>query len=299
MQSVLRLILRGALRLLFKNVMNQPVPERLQRRWMRAVTASTFSARGTTRTAGHWGVPGQWVSSGAAAPQHAVLYLHGGGYTVGSPGTHASLTSHLARAANCDVLVPDYRLAPEHPYPAALDDAVMAYRALLERFPPERLVLAGDSAGGGLALCTTLALRRQGLPLPAALVLISPWVDLSLSGPSVVTLGARDPMLSKTWLQRAGDAYRGSIDDADPRVSPLFDALDGLPPMLIQVGGDEILLDDSRRLAARAQAIGVPVTLEIEDGYWHDFQVHAGVLRAADAALGRIAAFMRQHWHLC
>ena len=296
MQEFLRGTLRGALRLLFKGVIGLPIPESIQRIWMEMVTATTLAARGAQRERGTWGVTGELVCQRGEDAPRAILYLHGGGYTLGSPNTHKSLSTHLAITARCKVLVPDYRLAPEYPYPAALEDAVSAYRALLELFPAGQLAIGGDSAGGGLALCTTLALREVGLPLPAALLLISPWTDMTLSGETVNTLDKVDPMLGRVWLSRAAEAYRGSVAPADPRLSPLFANLAGLPPMLIQVGGDEILLDDSRRLAERAKAIGVDVTLEVEAGYWHDFQVHAGVLDASDAAIARIAGFLDRSW---
>lgn len=298
MQNVLRSVLRGALRALFKNLMGQPLPVRLQRAWLGVLSTTTLTAAATRRERGHWGVPGEWLRHRDSDPRHVVLYLHGGGYTVGSAATHKSITSQLAARARCQVLVPEYRLAPEHPYPAALDDALAAYRSLLDRFDPSCIAVTGDSAGGGLALSTVLALRRAGLPSPASLILLSPWADLSLSGDSMDTRDAVDPMLGRTWLQRAGDAYRGTLDATDARVSPLFDQLDGLPPLLIQVGSDEVLLSDSQRLAQRVAALGREVHLQVEDGYWHDFQLYAGVLHAADAALERVAGFLRRHWDL-
>lgn len=296
MQGLLRRLLRGSLRWLFKGVIGKPIPERVQRAWMGIVSSTTLRASGTTTENGHWGVPGAWVRHRDSDDGRVILYLHGGGYTLGSPETHKALSSHLAAAARCNVLVPDYRLAPEHPYPAAPDDAVAAYRALLDRFRPGSIALAGDSAGGGLALCTALALRDLGMPRPAALVLISPWTDLSLSGDSIDGLDAIDPMLGRAWLQRAAEAYRGDLSASDARVSPLNALLDGLPPMLIQVGSDEILLSDSQRLVEKARSVGLDVRLEVEAGYWHDFQIHAGVLDASDAAIRRIANFLRQNW---
>lgn len=296
MQDLLRGVLRASLRLLFKSVIGRPVPERLQRAWMLVVTSVTLRASGTTSERGHWGVPGVWVRHRESDDRRIVLYLHGGGYTLGSPKTHQALTSHLAAAARCQVLVPDYRLAPEHPYPAALDDAVAAYRSLLDRYLPGSIALAGDSAGGGLALCAAVALRDAGLPMPASLILLSPWTDVSLSGSTIDTLDPVDPMLGRAWLQRAGDAYRGDLSASDSRISPLNATLDGLPPMLVQVGSDEILLDDSRRLVAKAHAVGLRAQLEVEEGYWHDFQVHAGMLDASDAAIRRIAGFLQETW---
>jgi len=296
MQVFLRDLLRASLRLLFKGVIGRPIPERIQRAWMAVVTLATLRASGTTSEQGHWGIPGAWVRHRESDDRRIVLYLHGGGYTLGSPKTHRALTSHLAATARCQVLVPDYRLAPEHPYPAALEDALAAYRALLDRYLPGSIALAGDSAGGGLALCTAVALRDAGVPMPAALVLLSPWTDMSLSGSTIDSLDAVDPMLGRAWLQRAGDAYRGNLAPTDPRVSPLNATFDGLPPMLVQVGSDEILLNDSQRLVEKAHAAGLRARLEVEAGYWHDFQVHAGVLDASDAAIRRIAGFLQETW---
>lgn len=294
MQDFLRNTLRLALRLLFKGVIGRPYRESLQRAWMRVVTSSTLGAPGTRKEHGTWGVPGLWVQHRDSDARRVMLYLHGGGYTLGSPQTHQGLASHLAAATRGHVVLPDYRLAPEHPYPAALEDAVAAYRALLDRFKPAHIVLGGDSAGGGLALCTAIALREAKLPMPAALLLISPWTDMSLSGDTITSKADVDPMLSRQWLLRAAEAYRGGLPVSDSRLSPLNALLDGLPPMLIQVGSDEMLLSDSQRLAARARAVGVDVRLQIEDGLWHDFQVHAGVLDAADAAIRRISDFVNE-----
>lgn len=293
MQDFLRSTLRGALRLLFKGVIGRAIPERVQRTWLRVVTGTTLSASGTQSERGVWGVRGLWLRHRDGDDRRVILYLHGGGYTLGSPDTHKGLASHLAASTRSSVLVPDYRLAPEHPYPAALEDAVAAYRALLDRHKPGDIAICGDSAGGGLALCTAIALRDAGLPLPSALLLISPWTDMTLSGETITSRAEIDPMLTLGWLQRAAEAYRGGLPLSDPRLSPLYAVLDGLPPMLIQVGSDEMLLSDSQRLQERARAVGVEVDLQIEDGLWHDFQVHAGVLKASDAAIQRIADFLR------
>lgn len=294
MQDFLRNTLRGALRLLFKSVIGNITSERVQRAWMRLVTSSTLSASGAQSERGVWGVPGLWLRHRDGDDRRVILYLHGGGYTLGSPDTHKGLASHLAAYTRASVLMPDYRLAPEHPYPAALDDAVAAYRALLDRYPPAHIVIGGDSAGGGLALCAAIALRDAGLPLPSALLLISPWTDLTLSGESITSKTQIDPMLARGWLERAAAAYRGSLALVDARLSPLNAVLDGLPPMLIQVGSDEILLSDSQRLEQRARAAGLDVRLQIEPGLWHDFQVHAGVLKASDAAIQRMADFLHE-----
>lgn len=296
MQDFLRRLLRVALRVLFKGVIGRPIPERFQRIWMTGVAAATLRAKDTRIERGTFGVAGEWVRHRHGLDGPVLLYLHGGGYTLGSPMTHRALTSHVAAAARCQVLVPDYRLAPEHPYPAALQDALSAYRFLLERYAPERIAIGGDSAGGNLALCAALAIRDAAMPMPRALVLLSPWTDMSLSGETIDALDGIDPLLGRSWLLRARDAYRGDLPVTDPRVSPLNASLEGLPPMLVQVGSDEILLSDSRRIVEKARKSGIDARLEVEPGLWHDFQIHAGVLRAADAAIGRIADFLRARW---
>lgn len=296
MQAILHAILRGALRLLFRGVIGLDLPERFQRTWMKLVTKTTLKASGTSSKCGTFGMPGAWIKHRDGDPRRVLLYLHGGGYTLGSHVTHKAITSHLAAATRACVLATDYRLAPEHPYPAGLNDVLAAYRYLLDRFDPQHIAIGGDSAGGGLTLCTALALREANLPQPAALILISPWTDLSLSGDTVRSMAQVDPVLSLDWGQRAARAYRGTLAATDPRVSPLFADLAGLPPMLIQVGSDEILLSDSQRLAERARAAGVDVRLEVEDGLWHDFQLHAGLLRASDAAIQRVADFLNLAW---
>jgi len=226
-----------------------------------------------------------------------LLYLHGGAYCVGSWGVYEGLITHLAVAAGAAVYAPNYRLAPEHPHPAALDDALEAYRWLLGRgLSPNRIALAGDSAGGGLALATAIALRDSGLPAPASLVLISPWVDLRCDSPSMTNKARIDPLLRPSWSRACASMYLGQRDPNDPACSPLFATHQGLPPILIQVGSDEITLDDSTRLADRCNQAGVDVTLQKFEGLWHEFQIHAGMLEAADEAVAEIADFLHAHW---
>lgn len=223
-----------------------------------------------------------------------ILYLHGGAYLGGSPRTHRGMLARLARAAGCRVLALDYRLAPEHPYPAPLEDAVAAYRALLAKgTKPEQIVIAGDSAGGNLALVTAIALREAGLPLPAKLVLLSPWTDMTSSSGSYTSRVQRERILDVAAIQRAATTFADGRKLADPRLSPLFADLAGLPPMLIQVGDDEVLLEDSTRLADAAHAAGVSVTLQVWPGMWHVWQVLAGWMPEADRAVAGIAGFVR------
>ncbi|MFF4340096.1 alpha/beta hydrolase [Kitasatospora sp. NPDC001540] len=240
------------------------------------------------------GRPALELEPADAADDHGrLLYLHGGGYLVGSPDTHAGLIGELARRAGLRAISPDYRLAPEHPFPAAVDDGLAAYRELLESgTDPRSLVLAGDSAGGGLVLATLLAARDAGLPLPAAAVLFSPWTDLTLSGASYRSRKEADPIFTEDDIRAYADHYLGARDRTNPLASPLFADLTGLPPLLLQVGANELLLDDAVRLAARAAEQDVAVTLEVESGLPHVFQHQFGRLDEADAALERAARFL-------
>lgn len=223
-----------------------------------------------------------------------ILYLHGGAYLGGSPRSHRGLLAHLAQAAGCRVVAIDYRLAPEHPYPAALEDAVAAYRALLaQNIRPADIIIGGDSAGGNLALATALALREAGDPLPAKLLLLSPWTDLTASGSSFTGRAQRERILQGPALNAAARAFAGERDLHDPRISPLFAELRGLPPMLIQVGEDEMLLDDATRLADAASRVSVRVTLQVWPGMWHVWQVLAGWMPEANRAVKQMADFVR------
>jgi monoterpene epsilon-lactone hydrolase len=222
-----------------------------------------------------------------------VLYLHGGAYVIGSATSHEHLIAAICRASKARGLAIDYRLAPESPFPAGLEDAVRAVKHLYdEGVAPEELVLAGDSAGAGLCLATMLALRDEGSPLPAAAVLLSPWTDLSFSGRTHTSQARQDPYLCLDHLQPAADAYRASEPVSHPQVSPLFADLKGLPPLLIQVGTREILLDDARRLAERAEAAGVEVTLDVREDMVHVWQYFTPLLPEARQAIAEIGAFI-------
>ena len=289
--AVLRTALRATLLPTFRS--GRPIPE--QRRRLALVTRLTLPARGVDFTAATCGgVPGEFAQiRGLAGTRDTILYLHGGAYCVGSPATHRAITSHIARRTAARVFVADYRLAPEHPFPAALDDAVAAYRSLsLDGVSPQRIAIIGDSAGGGLALATALRLRELGDPLPAALVLFSPWVDLGDPDRGVEPAG--EAMLSRAWTAECARLYLDGRDSGDPLASPINGDLRGMPPTLVQVGQDELLLADSRRLHSALAVAGVPVELQEYPRRWHVFQVNAGVLADADRALESVAGFLRE-----
>jgi acetyl esterase/lipase len=246
------------------------------------------------------GVPSEWVRPGTpVATDSCVLYLHGGGYVIGSVNTHRGLASHLAARTGLAVLVVDYRLGPEHPFPAALDDALAAYEWVLgQGFAADHVVIAGDSAGGGLTLATLLALRDRNRPLPAAAVPISPWTDLTLSGDSMDGLDAQDPMVRRPGLQRMADWYLGDHDATDPLASPVFADPRGLPPLLIHVGAVETLLDDATRFAEHARAAGVDVTLEVWPEMIHVWHAFGPMIPESEAGVARVAEFVAQHLNL-
>ncbi|MFD9789516.1 alpha/beta hydrolase [Streptomyces sp. NPDC059070] len=225
-----------------------------------------------------------------------ILYFHGGGFVFGSPETALSLTGHLVARTGLQSYSLDYRLAPEHPFPAALDDTLSAYRNLLDSgTDPSTIAFAGDSAGGGLTITTCLAARDAGLPLPAAVVAFSPGLDATRTGESMHTKEGIDPIFTRAALERTGAMYLAGADPHQPLLSPAVLAdLTGFPPLLIQAGTNEILLDDSTRLATRARAAGVDVILDITADVPHVFQSFAGILDEADEALDRAALFLSQ-----
>ncbi len=240
------------------------------------------------------GVPAQTFLVPGADLDRVILYFHGGGYVMGSAETHAYLMQNLARAGRSVVVGIDYRLAPEHAFPAALDDARAAYRALLEQHPAERIAVAGDSAGGGLTLALLLALRDAQEALPAAAAVLSPWTDLAATGDSVRTRAASDPMVRAEGLARMASAYLAGADAKTPLASPLYGDLSGLPPLLVLVGGREILYDDAIRLSARAAAAGVAVKTIDEPELFHVWPAFAPILPEGQAAVETIARFLRE-----
>lgn len=241
------------------------------------------------------GVPAEWITAPGVKKNCALLHLHGGGYYTGSIDTTRDLVSRLGRAAGMRGLAIDYRLAPEHPYPAAVEDATCAYRWLLaEGFNPANVVLSGDSSGGGLALATLINLRDAGDPLPGAAVCLSPWTDLALTGNSIKTKAKVDPINKLSYMKNSSRLYAGEHDLKTPLISPLYAALHGLPPLLIHVGTDETFLDDSTRFAERAGAAGVEVTLKIWQDMFHIFHMNAKFLPEARQAIKEIGEFIQQ-----
>jgi epsilon-lactone hydrolase len=255
---------------------------------------ATAPPEGVTFTPGTvGGVPGVWVEPDGADLGRTILYLHGGGYVVGSSETHSKMVGHLAKAAGVRAFVADYRLAPEHPHPAALDDALAAYRALLaDGTDPNRLVVAGDSAGGGLMVALLVAARDAGLPQPAGAIGFSPWVDLAGTGETMQTRADVDLMVTVELAEMMAAHYLAGADPRTPTASPLFADLHGLAPMCIQVGDEEVLLADSTRLADRLRAAGGEVELEVFPEMQHVFQIAAGVLPESDDALAKAGAFV-------
>jgi monoterpene epsilon-lactone hydrolase len=242
------------------------------------------------------GVKGEWVRAKRARRDAALLYLHGGGYVIGSPASHRHLAAAISEAAGISVFSADYRLAPEHPFPAAVDDAVAAYKGLLDSgIPATKLAIAGDSAGGGLTLATLVAARDKKLPMPACAVAISPWADLSQGGESYRTRLKRDPMITKPGLDAMAAAYLGGADAKTPLASPLFADLKGLPPLLIQVGSEEALHDDSMQLKTRAENAGVDVSVESWGGMVHVWHIFHPILSEGRDAIARIGSFVRTH----
>jgi acetyl esterase/lipase len=240
------------------------------------------------------GRPAEWTRTAGARSDAAILHLHGGGYVLGSPRTTRSITAGLARHTGLPVLAPDYRLAPEHPFPAAVEDAVAGYSWLTDqRVDPRRIIVSGDSAGGGLTMALLLTLRDQRLPLPAGAVGISPMLDLTLSSASIDANLATDPQVTRAFLQFSVRRYLPpGVDPKSPLASPVFADLAGLPPVLLQAGGDEALLDDTVRFGEAAEAAGVDVTVECWEAMMHVWHMLAPRFPEAEAAFTAIAAWI-------
>jgi acetyl esterase/lipase len=261
---------------------------------------STFSSLTTQPTGVTWtevdagGVPAIWADPAGGAGDRVLQYVHGGGYVIGAAGYYRHLTGHFANALGCRVLNVDYRLAPEHPHPAAVQDSTTVYRWLLDQgIEAQHLAISGDSAGGGLTVATLLSIRDAGLPQPAAAVPTSPWVDMEGTGDSMTGNADKDVLLQRDLLKGMVDAFLQGVDMRDPLAAPLHADLSGLCPLYIQVGGDEVLLDDSVRLAERARQAGVEVRLDVFPEMQHVFQMAAGTMPEADEAITRIGEWLR------
>jgi epsilon-lactone hydrolase len=268
-----------------------------QRRQLRELlSAQPLPPEITVTRAELGGVPAAEITVDGIDPRHVVLYFHGGVYVMGDAFLAADLASQVSRRTRAKAISVDYRLAPEHPYPAAVDDALAAYQALLDSgTAPCDIVLAGESAGGGLAIATLVSARDHGLPLPAAAFVMSPYADLTLAGTTMETKRQADPLLSRENLQARVTDYTAGHDAALGLISPIFADLSGLPPLVIQAGSHEVLLDDAVRLAQQAATADVQVTLDITPGVPHVFQAYHPILDEAAAALDRAGQLLSAH----
>ena len=243
------------------------------------------------------GVPVERLDLADGAPVGTLLHLHGGGYVMGDPAGSRGFTASLALAAGASIVSVDYRLAPRHPFPAAVDDALAVYAGLLAAgTPAPTIAIGGESAGGGLAMATLLAARDAGLPMPSSAFALSPWTDLACEGESFAALHGRDPLLTRAILLEMAQAYLGAADPGHPRASPSLADMRGFPSLLVQVGSEEVLLSDARALAGRARSCGVEVILEEWPEMIHVWQMFGGALPEADQAVDRIARFLKRHW---
>jgi len=243
------------------------------------------------------GMYSEWVYSPKAVEDKAVLYLHGGGYSAGSTNTHRALAGAISESVGARVLLIEYRLCPEHVFPAALEDSLSAYHYLLKQgFKNSRIIIAGDSAGGGLSIALAMSLRDKGEPLPAGIVCISPWADLATTGESYSTRATADPMLLTTNRKKAALLYAGSESLKNPLVSPIYGNFQGLPPILIQVGSEEILYDDALLLSKRAQSGGVDVTLRVWPGMWHVWHLFGRFVPESRKAIEEIGIYTGKYF---
>lgn len=289
-------LVRAFLRLFGAAVLSPRTPIAVQRRLSDLGSRLPGPPRGTRVERGTvGGVPGDWVRPPGVAARGAILYLHGGGYNLGSPKSHRGLVGHLCAKARIPAFIADYRLAPEHPHPAALEDALSAYRGLLdEGVPPQRIVLAGDSAGGGLALAMALALRDGGEPLPTGVAMICPWLDLRPDVRGERPEAPREPLLSPGALAGWSASYAAGADPAAESISPVTASLEDLPPLIVHYAGDDLLRSDAEALIARAKSEGIELDDRRFDGLWHDFHLQAGLLREADEAVRALGQALRR-----
>jgi acetyl esterase/lipase len=243
------------------------------------------------------GLHAEWYRPKQVLPGKVLLYLHGGAYALGSCVSHRKLVTHIAKQGQLEAVLPEYRLAPEHPFPAGPDDCVRAYRALLDKgYEAGNIIIGGDSAGGGLTIATMLQLRHDGLPLPSGAVMLSPFLDMTVSGESATTRVAQDPWFDPAHISVVIGHYCPYEDLQNPLLSPVFANVAGLPPTLIQVGDDEILLSDATRFADKLKEEGVHVELEVFPDMWHVFQLFVGKMPESKAAIAKIGQFIRGLW---
>lgn len=298
MRSLRSYFMTSLLRVVFKRQKPGALPVQQQRDDFIKIMARTYKPQpGIKCEAGELGgVAGEWSRHADYSGQRTLLYLHGGGYILGCAQAYRDLAGRLALAAQAKVFAADYRLAPEHLFPAALEDALACYRALIaDGVPAESIVIAGDSAGGGLTLATLIALREAGDTLPAAAVCLSPWSDLTASGETMTSNAKADPMLTPAALDYMAGNYVGDTDRSDPRLSPCLADLGGLPPLLVHVGSSEILLDDSRRVAQKITSTGGQVTLDIWPGMPHVWHLFAGLIPEGRQAIVKLGEFVERH----
>lgn len=277
-------------------ILNADTPITIQRRRLDKLVGLIPLPRGVkTRTLKIRGIPALWIDVNARN-QRVILFLHGGAFNIGSIESHKEYAARLGQVAAANVLLIDYRLAPEHPFPAALDDAVAAYQWLgVQGYKPTNITIAGDSAGGGLALSTAMRLRDSDHPMPACLCLMSPWTDLTMSGDSVKDNAKTDIMLNPLWTRQLAHNYAGPDGLANPLASPHFGDYNGLPPIITHAADDEILLSDARRMTQNAIQAGVDATLEEFSGVWHIWHTHGGFMPESKQAMKKMGDFIQRH----
>lgn len=298
MESFLSAALRVALKVTIKPFLGPPWPFAVQRMALANGAALMPQDKGAVVEAGRIGpfTIERVRPKAGPKPKHAILYIHGGAFVAGSPKTHRTITRRLAVLTGAEVLAPHYRLAPEHVFPAQIDDCLASYRQLLaDGYTPDRISIAGDSAGGHLTLVTWKAIEMAGLPVPASLVMISPAFSLhELPNGTAEARIPRDPMIRLAWAEDVEKAMKA--DPKNPLANPMGFDLSTMPPAMVQVGDDEVLYDNSVWLAKAAAEIGRHCECEIYMQRWHVFHAHAGLLKSSDQALERMAAFMKKHW---
>ncbi|MBI0577154.1 alpha/beta hydrolase [Neobacillus cucumis] len=241
------------------------------------------------------GIEAEWLTNKLVSEDKVLLYFHGGAYTYGSTDSHRALAGKIGKAAGVRVLLPEYRLAPENPYPAAIEDAVKIYKWLLEQgFESSNIFVAGDSAGGGLSLVLALVLKEEGIGCPASIICLSPWVDLTSSGGSYTKKVREDPLFTPDGIKKAARVYAGNEPLTSPFISPVYADLTGLPPLFIQVGSEELLLSDAEMLAAQARRYQVRVNFKVWQGMWHVWQLTGDLLPEAKQAIAEIGDFVKR-----